>query len=540
MKKLPLGIQNFREIIEDNHVYVDKTMFVHQLITSGKSYFLSRPRRFGKSLLLDTIAEVFKGSKDLFKGLWISGTDYDFKSYPVIKLDVSSIDNETPDIFKHSLSEELRYCFEQEDISLSEDTPTGLFKKLIRGLSNKYNQKVVVLIDEYDKPILDHIAKTETAVANRMIIRDFYGILKPLDSYIKFIFFTGVSKFTKTSVFSSLNNLSDITMIEKYANICGIPVDDLQVYFGDRIKSLAVHKNFKEYPSLSDLILKWYDGYSWDGKTKLLNPFGLLSFFQAEQFKSFWYVSGSPTFLIDLIKSKPECVPKLGNLTISETDLDAIDIQNLEVGSLLFQTGYLTVSKTIPPDAELGVPSSYLLEIPNTEVKDAFFNQLTAGLTENEQIFTTSTFREIRKSLRAGDLQGIRNTLKSLFSSIPYQLHIDSEAYYHSIFFSVMNVLGFKIDAEVSVSKGRIDAVLELGEKVYVFEFKHVKCPPEVDDDEKRKISDKALELGMKQISDRGYADKYAGSGKTVYLAAFAFLGRDYIEMLSEIDHNSI
>ena len=535
LKKLPLGIQNFREVIEENHVYVDKTMFIHQLLSNGKSYFLSRPRRFGKSLLLDTFAEVFKGNKELFNGLWISETDYDFKSYPVVKLDMSNINAKTPEIFERSLTEELRYHIQQEEIAAYDEMPSELFKKLIRGLCNKHKKKVVVLIDEYDKPILDHIADFETANTNRAIIRDFYGMLKPLDSYIRFIFLTGVSKFTKTSVFSSLNNLSDITMLEKYANICGIPVDYLDTYFGDHIKSLSNHKDFKQFHNLRDAILKWYDGYSWDGETKLLNPFGLLSFFHAEQIKSFWYVSGSPKFLIDLIKSKPESVPELNNLIISERALDAIDIQNLEVGSILFQTGYLTVSKVIPPEPEHGVPPKYLLEIPNLEVRDAFFTQLTAGLVEKEYIFTENTHTQMKKALRTGDLQGILEMLKSLFSSIPYQLHMDTEAYYHSIFFSVMSVLGFKTDAEVSVSKGRIDAVLELEDKVYIFEFKYVNCPQDAGEEEKRKIADKALEQGIRQIADRGYAGRYTGSKKTIHQAAFAFLGRAHVEMLSGI-----
>ena len=534
LKRLPVGIQNFREIVEDNHVYVDKTMFIHHLIENGKCYFLSRPRRFGKSLLLDTIGEVFKGSKELFKGLWIYDSGYDFKSYPVIKLDMSSVTAETPEIFKKSLTKELMDCLQQEDFPTSDDSPPDLLKELIKRLHSKYKQKVVVLIDEYDKPILDHITDFMKADANRSILRDFFGILKSLDSLIKFIFFTGVSKFTKTSVFSSLNNLTDITMIDKYANICGIPVDDLETFFGDRLKDLSEHSSFSQYPCLRGLILKWYDGYSWDGKTKLLNPFGLLSFFQVEQLKSFWYVSGSPKFLIDLIKNKPECVPNLNNLSITEPDLDAIDIGNLEVASLLFQSGYLTVEKIIPVEPELDTPQSYILKIPNTEVRQAFFNQLTAGLTENEHIFTTSTFRQIQIALKDGDLQSILNSLKSLFSSIPYQLHVNAEAYYHSIFYAIMTVLGFKIDAEVSVSKGRIDAVLEYKEKIYVFEFKFCKCPSDSNDVEKKKVADKALELGMKQLSERGYADKYKGSGKTVYLAAFAFLGRDSVEMLYE------
>ena len=532
MKKLPLGIQTFRKIVEGNNVYVDKTKYIYDLINNGNCYFLSRPRRFGKSLLLDTIAEVFMGSKELFKGLWIHDSDYDFDSYPIVRLDMSNLDTESPDIFKNSLAARLRFFLDREGIRIYENTPTGLLNDLINGLYLKHNKKVVVLIDEYDKPILDHITNIEIAETNRTILRSFYGILKSLDSCLKFVFLAGVSKFTKTSVFSTLNNLTDITMEEKYANICGIPVDDLETYFGDRIKKLANHENHKEYPDIHSRILTWYDGYSWDGKTKLLNPYGLLSFFFGEQFKSYWYVSGSPKFLIDLIKTKPEDVPKLQNLTIKEANMDAIDIQNLGIGPLLFQTGYLTVAKIIPHFEE---SPDYLLEIPNLEVREALFSHLTAELTDREYNFTSDVYRQIRKALREGDLQSILNMLKSLFAAIPHHLHVNVEAYYHSIFFSVMTVLGFKIDAEVAVSKGRIDAALELEDKVYVFEFKYEACEPDADESEKIKLFEKALKQSMKQITDRGYADKFKGSGKTVYLAAFAFLGRDNVEMESQI-----
>ena len=324
-------------------------------------------------------------------------------------------------------------------------------------------------------------------------------------------------------------------LLDDYANICGVPVDDLELYFEDHIKNVSVSGNFAPNTDLRAGILFWYDGYSWDSKTKLLNPYGLLSFFFAKVFKSFWYVSGSPKFLIDLIKAKPSSIHELDNLRIYESTLDATDIKNLEIGSLLFQTGYLTVSKIVPSIIETGIPPAYILEMPNFEVKNAFFRQLTAAFTGKDHIFTENTYTQMQEALRKGDLQSVLKLLRSLFSSIPHQLHVNREAYYHSIFFAVMNVLGFKTDAEVSVSKGRIDAVLELKDKVYVFEFKHVNCPPEADDDEKRKISGKALELGMQQICARGYANKYIGCKKTIYLAAFAFLGRDNIEMLLNI-----
>ena len=492
---------------------------------------MSRPRRFGKSLLLDTIAEVFKGSKELFEGLWIYDSDYDFVRHPVVRLDMSKINTESPDAFNKSLVARLQKEFKREGVDSYDDSPSGLLTDLIEGLHDRHGQRVVVLIDEYDKPILDHIGDFTTAEANRAILRGFYGILKSLDSCLKFTFFTGVSKFTKTSVFSSLNNLTDITMQEEYVNICGIPVDDLDHYFGDRIKDLASLDRFKDRGDMHDLILSWYDGYSWDGKTKLLNPYGLLSFFVAKELKSFWFVSGSPKFLIDHIKNKPGVVHNLQDLTMCEADMDAIDIQTMTIGPLLFQTGYLTVAKIVYPEEW----PEYVLEIPNREVKIAFFTHLTSGLIEQEHDFTSGIYRQIRTALRTGDMQSVLAVLRSLFAAIPYQLHVDKEAYYHSIFISIMNVLGFDIDAEVSVSKGRIDAVLELNDKVYILEFKYQSCPPETGESEKKALFEKALEQGMKQINDRGYADKYKGSGKTIYLAAFAFLGRDNIEMESKI-----
>ena len=530
MKRLPVGIQTFREVIEDNHVYVDKTMFIHQLITEGKSYFLSRPRRFGKSLLLDTIAEVFKGNKELFKGLWIYDSGYDFKCHPVVKLDMSSFETITPEVFGNSLKLHLLKEVKDENIDYNDETAPALLSALIRGLCKKHGQKVVVLIDEYDKPILDHITKVELAEKSRAIVRGVYGILKSLDSYIEFIFITGVSKFTKTSVFSSLNNMDDITMQKKYANICGIPVDDLETYFGDRIKEMA--ESFSRYPNLSEKILEWYDGYSWDGITRLLNPFGLLSFFQARQVKSFWYSSGSPSFLIELLKSKPESIPELGIVTISEDALDAIDVGRLETSSLLFQTGYLTVEKVL---YDYDWPE-YVLKIPNLEVKEAFFRHITAGLAEKEYIFTENKYRQMRTALSEGDLKRVQAILQSLFSSIPYQLHVAAEAYYHSIFFVIMNVLGFKIDAEVSTARGRIDAVLELPDKVYVFEFKYENCPQDADEETRSKTAKKALERGMEQITERGYGEKFRESGKAIHFAVFVFLGREHIEMEASTD----
>jgi Holliday junction resolvasome RuvABC endonuclease subunit len=294
---------------------------------------------------------------------------------------------------------------------------------------------------------------------------------------------------------------------------------------------LSSQKRFKQYDSIHDEILAWYDGYSWDGETRLLNPYSLLTFFSHRKFESFWYASGTPWFLLDMIKKKPESYITLRNFEIEEGVLDTFDIQRIEIEPLLFQTGYLTVKEII----ETRGSPVYVLDIPNYEVRKAFNLQIVSALTGIGDAHTWQTHMQISRALQAGDMQKMLDMLRGLFASIPYELHVDLEAYYHSIFYAAMTVLGFDMDVEVSASKGRVDAVLELGDKAYVMEFKYVRCQPDASGEDKRKLFDKALDGAMEQIRDKGYAAKYIGCGKAIYKAAFAFLGRDEIEMRVEM-----
>ena len=531
MKKIPIGIQNFREIKEGGYVYVDKTQYVYNLIEGGKYYFLSRPRRFGKSLLLDTIGEAFSGDRELFKGLWIYNSDYSFEKHPVIRLDMSNIANRTPEILEGSLAASLKKRVEAEGLDISAEIPSDIFKFLIEDLHAKYNQRVVVLIDEYDKPILDRLGDIKTAEANKDVLGGFYGVLKSMDPYLRLTFITGVTKFTKASVFSELNNLSDITLSKKYASVCGIGIADLDGYFGERIKALSAAGDFNHVSDLRSEILAWYDGYSWDGKNRVINPFSLLSFFDREGFESFWYASGTPGFLMELMIKDPGVYTNLKNLKITGLMLDTTEIDKIEAELLLFQAGYLTVKDVLPAKGT----SLYVLDMPNFEVKEAFDLHVATAFTGKKQAYVKNTQLDIFEALQDGDLQKVLELLRGLFASIPYELHVDREAYYHSVFYAVMNVLGFDIDAEVSTAGGRVDAVLELDDKAYVMEFKYVKCEQGAEPELKKKLFEKALDEGMGQIKSRGYAKKYEGSGKTVYLAAFAFLGRDDIEMRVEI-----
>ena len=531
MKKLPLGIQNFREIASGDYVYIDKTRYIYAMLNDGaKCYFLSRPRRFGKSLLLDTIGEVFSGEKELFKGLWIHDSDYCFEKHPVIRLDMSSIANGSTEIFIEALTDDLRIRIMDEGFDIPDNFPSIMFKRLILAMYKKYSQKIVVLIDEYDMPILDRIDNLNAAHSNRQVLRMFYGILKSMDRYLRFTFITGVTKFSKTSIFSGLNNLFDIRLSLKFSNICGITIDDLNSYFGSHLGHVASLESFKHYESVYSEILAWYDGYSWDGETRVINPFSLLNFFAQERFSGYWYSSGTPAFLLGLIKKNPDRYSNYKSFEITESMLDSVDIDKITVAPLLFQTGYLTI-KEIP--LSCGEPM-YILDIPNNEVRQALNVHIISALTEIDDVATGQMRMAVHRALHSGDLPGILEILRGFFASIPYELHVDLEAYYHSIFYAFMSALGFDLDVEVSVARGRVDAILELDDKVYIMEMKYCKCLPDSSAEQKRNLFDKALGEAMEQIDDKGYAAKYQGSGKAINKAAFVFLGRGDIEMRYE------
>ena len=318
-------------------------------------------------MLLDTIAKAFDGDKELFKGLALYDSGHDFVRHPVLRLDMSNISSKTPDIFERSLTNALLERAEEDALEIRGDIPSDVFKNLIKGLYRKYNKGVVVLIDEYDKPILDHLDDLVTAEAIRKEMRVFYGILKSMDTYLRLTFITGVTKFMKTSIFSGLNNLLDITMTERYSGICGIEVEDLEKYFGGYIEKLSSLRAFRGCGNLRDEILAWYDGYTWDGRTRVINPFSLLSFFSQERFASFWYVSGTPKFLFEQIKKDPGVYLGLKNLRITELMLDIVEIDEIEAELLLFQTGYLTVKEALQTKGA----TTYFLDIPNSEVREA-------------------------------------------------------------------------------------------------------------------------------------------------------------------------
>lgn len=500
MKKLPIGIQTFQDIRNENYVYVDKTDIALTLIESGRYYFLSRPRRFGKSLFLDTLQDIFQGKKALFKGLsiydqWDWGT-----IYPVIKISFGAgvhqgdnafkaLDRTIINILKNN---QKRLKLECESIDDAKDC----FAELIEAAYEKYG-KVVILVDEYDKPILDNITDKDTARIMRDRLKNIYSVIKDSDRYIKFVFITGVSKFSKVNLFSGLNNLNDITLDSRYATICGYTHHDLQT-------------TFKQYFEGVDmgLVKDWYNGYNYLGD-KVYNPFDILLFIDkgAKYFENYWWSTGNPNFLLKLLKEKSWYIPEIENYIAPAATLDAFDVDHIDLIALLWQTGYLTIKekRTTP------FGSSYLLTVPNREIQTSlnvlFINYLTTQTSE-----TLHVQQRLFDCLQQADLNALEQAIKRLFSSIPYNNFTKNklqnyEGYYASVMYAYLASLGFELIAEDTTNHSRIDLTMKLDSKIYLFEIKAV---------------DKPTGRALKQIKERKYYLKYQGDYE-VYAVGMEF-----------------
>ncbi|AEA34600.1 ATP-binding protein [Hippea maritima] len=498
MKRLPIGIQTFSKIIEENCYYVDKTHFALKLIQNGGYYFLSRPRRFGKSLFLDTLAEIFLGNKELFKGLYIYDK-YDFKPHPVIRIsfgsgDYSLDESQTIDEIKHILQDNIEAlgldCTDINDFKTC-------FKELIRKSYQKHKTRVVILIDEYDKPILDNITNKEMATKARNILKNFYSIIKDNDRYIRFVFITGVSKFSKLNLFSGLNNLEDITINKEYAEICGYTHDDLLTVFKDRIEGANL-----------ELVKKWYNGYNYFGKP-LYNPFDILLFLSSgHDFRNYWWQTGNPSFLIEKLKEENYYIPELENALISEEALEAFDVEYIDLRALLWQTGYLTFEERFTDERGR---LKYKLKIPNLEIQYSLNELFILYLTNQRQ----EMYRyedNLYEALKQNDFTSFTNHLKTIFSTIPYTNYANNiiskyEGYYSSVVFTYLMALGYDVIPEDITNKGRIDLTIKTKDKILIIEFK-------VDQEKDKPI---------KQIKERRYYEKYLKENKDIYLVGMVF-----------------
>jgi hypothetical protein len=492
MKKLlPIGIQSFSELRERNCVYVDKTELIHQLMTEGKTYFLSRPRRFGKSMTLSTLKAIYQGNKHLFEGLWIEDKWDWSRRNPVIHIPFANIGYSSLGL-KDALSRFCEDTAKQLGLILEEKEYGVQFDELIKKAAAQYG-KVIILIDEYDKPIIDFLETPNHEVArlHRDILRQFYGCIKDNDENIELFFMTGVSKFSQTGIFSHLNHLRDITLDDKYATIVGYTHEDLLENFDEYIEMAAEKLEYSKAEVLED-IKKWYNGYSWDAKTSVYNPYSVLLFFQSPSFESHWYSTGSPKFLIDVIREKG--MFDFNQLKLQDKILKSYEIENLDIRTLMFQTGYLTIKKR---DLRTG---TYVLDYPNQEVEQAMSNQILALMT-GKQYIDTPLFN-LQDAFLDHELERVVQILNSMLRDIPSQLlQYDREAFFHSLVHIIFRYIGFQIESEVNTSNGRMDAVVKTENHVYIFEFK-IK---------------KTAEIAFQQILDKKYADKYRSLNKTIF-----------------------
>lgn len=501
-KKLPIGISTLEDIIYDNYSYVDKTQTVARLINTGKYYFLSRPRRFGKSLLLDTLKQVFLGNKKLFAGLFIENNwDFDVV-YPVVHISFGAGELRSYEQLDLNINSLLQSNARQYGVELTESLVSNKFKELIVKLENKYTQKVVILIDEYDKPMLDNLTDKELCIKMRSGLKDLYSTIKDCDAYIKFAILTGVSKFSKISLFSGLNNLNDITLNSNYADICGYTQSELESIFTDYLADGAV-----------DLVKlkQWYNGYNFGGKIsqKVYNPFDILLFFDNNYtYKSYWFETGSPSFLIKLVEEKKYFIPDLESVKIREKDLSAFDVDVIPIPALLFQTGYLTI-KTIDT---VGTQFGYLLSYPNLEVKASLNDSLATIATTAEN--KTNAIVMLDAILKSNNLDGLAAVFSGHFAGIPHDWYRNNnianyEGFYSSVVYSYFCALGYEVIAEDTTNHGKIDLTIITLEKVLILEFKINKYG----------TAKEALE----QIRSKNYAQKYILRDLPIYLVGMSF-----------------
>ena len=498
MKKLPIGIQTFENLILEGYYYVDKTPFVDQLTSGGKYYFLSRPRRFGKSLFLSTVKAAYQGKRQLFEGLHLERNwDWD-AAHPVVHVSFGSGVARSVEELQVIFDEILYDHQKAYDLTYAKDSRRGRFAELIQTLRDRYDQNVVVLVDEYDKPILDNIDKPELAAAIRDELKNYYSVIKDADPYLQFVFITGVSKFSKVSLFSGLNNLKDITIDGRYSAICGYTQDELESVFIDRLRGVDL-----------DQVRLWYNGYNWLGE-EVYNPFDILLYLDSREFRPYWFETGTPTFLVKLLQEGKYNVPALEELTASEKLLGSFDVDRIDVETLLFQTGYLTI-KTV---RQVAGTRRFTLGYPNLEVKQSLTDALLPYLTGVLAASEAAKFAAY-DALAASDLDGLRDVFHSFFSSIPADWYRKNqlagyEGYYSSIFYCYFAALGLEVVPEDATSLGRIDMTVRLEHKVFIFEFKVL--GPNVQ-----------AGAALEQIKRKGYADKYTASGADIYLVGVEF-----------------
>jgi Predicted AAA-ATPase/PD-(D/E)XK nuclease superfamily len=495
-KKLPIGKQSFKELITDNCIYVDKTEHIYRLVTEGWYYFMSRPRRFGKSLLLSTLQELFEGNHSLFEGLWIHDKWDWSQTSPVVHLSFAKMDYQNQGLAK-VIDDALMAIADNNGIVLTEGSYKTHFEQLLQKLYEK-SGKIILLIDEYDKPIIDHLEKSKLPKAHehQEIMKTFYSILKDSETYLRFVLITGVSKFSRVSIFSDLNHLTDLTVRQDYALMFGYTQKELEFYFKDYLIEAAKKFKISKKELLKDM-REWYNGFSWDGKNTVYNPFGVLNFLAAKDFYNFWFSSGTPTFLAELMEKQVRF--DFEKTKSSTSQIDKYSLDNLDLTALLFQTGYLTIKERNYRTGDL------VLDYPNREIRESIYGFMLNHVKLQESKSSAQlVVKELAAAFQNDDLKFVRELLEGMFGDLPENLYETSdsrsERFYHSFIHLTFKFLGIFIDSEVATRKGYADSVVQTPTHVYIFEFKH----------------QETADAAFTQLMDKDYARKYWALGKKI------------------------
>lgn len=490
-KIYPIGIQNFEKIRTDGYFYIDKTALIYQMVKTGSYYFLSRPRRFGKSLLISTLEAYFLGKKELFEGLAIEKLEKDWITYPIFHMDLNTEKYDTRESLDSILNFTLEKWEQQYGTAPSETTFALRFRGLIERAYEQTGQRVVILIDEYDKPMLQAIGNEELQKEFRNTMKAFYSVLKTMDGCIQFAFLTGVTKFGKVSVFSDLNNLDDISMRNQYIDICGVSEKELHDDLEIELHELADIKGVS-YHEICDKLREYYDGYHFTHNSiGIYNPFSLLNTFKYKEFGSYWFETGTPTYLVELLKKHHYDLRRMAHEETSISVLNSIDSASDNPIPVIYQSGYLTIKGY---DEEFGI---YSLGFPNREVEEGFIKFLLPFYANTNAVESEFEIQKFVREIRIGDYDSFFRRLRSFFADTPYELIRDLELHYQNVLFIVFKLVGFYVKAEYHTSEGRIDLVLQTDKFVYVIEFK----------------LDGTAEDALRQINEKHYALPFEAGG---------------------------
>ncbi len=488
------------------------TRDIYRLITEGVVYFLSRPRRFGKSLLISTLEAIFLGKKELFRDLWIDSSEYHWNPHPVIRIDFSQFRVTSAEDLKVKLEERIHEIASAAGVVCDVGDYQKQFRDLITQLSA--NGKVVVLVDEYDKPIIDNIGNVDNAGRIRDVLKGFYEVLKGLDEYLRFVFLTGVSKFSKVGVFSGLNHLKDITLDIRFGSMLGMTQSEMEARFAEHIRIFSGNAGIP-VPDLVEKIRLWYDGFCFSyAGVPIYNPFSLLMALDMQDFRNYWFETGTPTFLLRLLRGQEYDVQELENLQVNELAFSSYEIDRLDVLPILVQTGYLTI-KGYDPTRRL-----YTLDYPNFEVRESFIKYLIDEFTSVRKERSDAQIWKMIDAMKIGDMAQFFEILQIFFAGIPYDIQIKREKYYQTIFYLIFRLMGLQTGVGVRTGKGRIDAVVELQEGIFIFEFK---------------ITGDA-DAALAQIHEKGYARPYQGRDAPIHLigAVFGTEGQGIVDWKAE------